>query len=164
MAKAEKTPLSLTARIKMLLDRDTARQLTPAQLRQRGIRRRRYLRAGIQAFFFLTMPSAFVAGFTGVKHLFQWIGAGEVLQMDSFVCALIGLALFTILFGRWFCGFACAFGGLGDFVYWLSGLVQKKLFHRKKQYRLPEKLVRRGAKGQVSGAGGHRAAVRLRHV
>lgn len=144
MAKAKKTPLSLTARIKMLLGRDTARQLTPAQLRQRGIRRRRYLRAGIQAFFFLTMPSAFVAGFTGVKHLFQWIGAGEVLQMDSFVCALIGLALFTILFGRWFCGFACAFGGLGDFVYWLSGLVQKKLLHRKKQYRLPEKLVRRG--------------------
>ncbi len=62
MAKAEKTPLPLAARIKTLLVRDTARQLTPAQLRQQGIRRRSYLRGGIHAFFFLTIPSAFVAG------------------------------------------------------------------------------------------------------
>ena len=60
--------------------------------------------------------------------------------------SLIGLCGFTVLFGRFFCGYVCAFGGLGDFVYWLSGLVQKKLLHRKKQFRLPERAVRWGQK------------------
>ena len=120
--------------------------LTAAQKRQRALKHRAWLRAGVQVFFFLTMPGAFVAGFSGVKHLFQWIGAGELLRLDSFVLSLIGLCGFTVLFGRFFCGYVCAFGGLGDFVYWLSGLVQKKLLHRKKQFRLPERAVRWGQK------------------
>ena len=81
-----------------------------------------------------------------MKHLFQWIGAGELLRLDSCALSLIGLCGFTVLFGRFFCGYVCAFGGLGDFVYWLSGLVQKKLLHRKKQFRLPERAVRWGQK------------------
>jgi ferredoxin-type protein NapH len=120
--------------------------LTAAQKRQRTLKHRAWLRAGVQAFFFLTMPGAFVAGFSGVKHLFQWIGASELLQVDSFVLSLIGLCGFTILFGRFFCGYVCAFGGLGDFVYWLSGVVQKKIFHRKKQLQFPTKVVRFGQK------------------
>ena len=120
--------------------------LTAAQKRQRALKHRAWLRAGVQAFFFLSMPGAFVAGFSGVKHLFQWIGAGELLRLDSFVLSLIGLCGFTVLFDRFFCGYVCSFGGLGDFVYWLSGLVQKKLLHRKKQFRLPERAVRWGQK------------------
>lgn len=92
------------------------------------------------------MPGAFVAGFNGVKQLFLRIGAGEVLQLDSFTLSLLGLCGFTILFGRFFCGYVCAFGGLGDFVWWLSGLVQKKLLHRKKQFQLPDKAVNLGQK------------------
>lgn len=120
--------------------------LTPAQLRKRRIQHKAWLRAAVQLVFFIAMPGAFVAGFSGVKYLFQWIGAGEVLQWNSFVKALVGLALFTILFGRYFCGYVCAFGSLGDGVYWLSGLVQRKLFHRKKQIRIPERLLRWGQK------------------
>ena len=116
--------------------------LTAAEKRRKAQKQKTWLRAGIQFIFFLSMPGAFVAGFSGIKHLFQWIGAGEPLQVDSFVLALIGLCAFTILFGRFFCGYVCAFGGLGDGVFWLSGVVQKKLLHRKKQYQLPEKLVR----------------------
>lgn len=120
--------------------------LTAAQKRQRALKHRAWLRAGMQAFFFLTMPGAFVAGFSGVKRLFQWIGVGELLHLDSFVLSLIGLCGFTMLFGRFFCGYVCAFGGLGDLVYWLSGLVQKKLLHRKKQFQLPERAVHWGQK------------------
>lgn len=120
--------------------------LTAAQKRQRALKHRAWLRAGVQVFFFLTMPGAFVAGFSGVKHLFQWIGGGELLQLDSFVLSLIGLCGFTVLFGRFFCGYVCAFGGLGDFVYWLSGLVQKKLLRRKKQFQFPERVVTIGQK------------------
>ena len=118
--------------------------LNAAQQRQQNLRRRALLRAAVQAVFFFAMPGAFVAGFAGVKGIFQRIGAGEVLRADSFALSLLGLCGFTILFGRFFCGYVCAFGSLGDFVYGLSGLVQKKLLHRKKQFTLPEKAVRAG--------------------
>ena len=50
------------------------------------------------------------------------------------------LAGFTILFGRFFCGYACAFGSLGDFVYWISGVIQKKILKRKKQLVIPDRI------------------------
>ena len=118
--------------------------LTAAQKRQRTLQHRAWLRAGIQTFFFFAMPGAFVAGFNGVKQIFLKIGTGDPLSLDSFVLSLLGLCGFTILFGRFFCGYVCAFGSLGDFVYGLSGLVQKKLFHRKKQFRFPDQAVRIG--------------------
>ena len=106
--------------------KEQKKPLTAAEKRRKAQKRKAWLRAGIQFIFFLSMPGAFVAGFSGIKHLFLWIGAGEPLQVDSFVLALIGLCAFTILFGRFFCGYVCAFGGLGDGVFWLSGVVQKE--------------------------------------
>ena len=117
---------------------------TAAQTHQQALRHQARLRAGVQALFFVSMPGAFVAGFAGVRQLFLRIGAGQTLQPDSFTLSLIGLCGFTILFGRFFCGYVCAFGSLGDCVYALSGLVQKKLFHRRQVFRLPEKAVRSG--------------------
>jgi len=114
--------------------------ITPAQQKARRRRQNALLRNVIQVFFFLMMPGAFVAGFSGVKSIFQKVSEGSVLELNSFVMALIGLSVFTIVFGRFFCGFACAFGTFGDFIYWLSGKIQKKLFRRKKQYSLPERL------------------------
>lgn len=117
---------------------------TAAQTCPQSLRHQARLRAGVQALFFVSMPGAFVAGFAGVRQLFLRIGAGQTLQPDSFTLSLIGLCGFTILFGRFFCGYVCAFGSLGDWVYALSGLVQKKLFHRRQVFRLPEKAVRSG--------------------
>lgn len=105
--------------------------------RAAGNRRAALLRAVIQAAFFVSMPSAFVAAFSGIKDIFQRISTGSVLETGSFVRVLIGLCLFTIFFGRYFCGFACAFGSLGDLVYYVSGLIQKKLFRRKRQVSVP---------------------------
>ena len=76
--------------------------LTAAQKKQQTLTHRVLLRAGIQLFFFFAMPGAFVAGFSGVKQLFLRIGAGQVLQLDSFALSLIGLCGFTILFCRFF--------------------------------------------------------------
>jgi polyferredoxin len=112
--------------------------LTPAQLKKRRIQRNKYLRSGVQAFFFFAMPGAFVAGFSGAKSLMEQIGVGAPMEWNGFVQALAGLCLFTLVFGRFFCGFACAFGSLGDAVYWLSGLIQSKLLHRKKRVTLPK--------------------------
>ena len=119
-----------------------------AQKRQQALRHRALLHAGIQLIFFVAMPGAFVAGFNGVKQLFLRIGTGSVLALDSFTLSLLGLCGFTILFGRFFCGYVCAFGSLGDFVYRLSGLVQKRVLHRKKQFSLPHKAVLWGQKAK----------------
>lgn len=118
-----------------------AGQLTAARERVIRNRKRAWTRAAVQALFFLSMPGAFVAGFNGIKYIFQQIGSGGVLEINSFVQTLIALSVFTILFGRFFCGYICAFGALGDFVYWISGLVQTKLLKKKKQFSLPKKYV-----------------------
>ena len=128
------------------MEKTQTKPLTAAQQRQRDKKRRTWLRAGVQLFFFVSMPGAFVAGFSGVKQIFLHIGAGEVLSADSFTLSLLGLCGFTLLFDRFFCGYACAFGSLGDAVWALSGLIQKKLLHRKKQLRLPERAVLWGQK------------------
>ena len=73
-----------------------------------------WLRALIQILYFLFLPSVYTAAFAGVKYIFTQIGAGEVIGLTSFVTVLIVLCAYTILFGRFFCGFACAFGSLGD--------------------------------------------------
>ena len=119
----------------------TAKKPNKAELRKKRIRNRNLTRNLIQLFFFLAMPSAFVAGFTGIKNIFLWIGSGSPLQMNSFVKSLIALAIFTILFGRYFCGYVCSFGTLGDLINYLSGLFQKKILKKKKQYQLPPKAV-----------------------
>lgn len=109
--------------------------------RNRRIRIRNRVRRSIQLLAFLIMPGAFTAGFTGVKQLFLWVGAGEQLQLNSFVRVLIGLCLFTILFGRYFCGYLCAFGSFGDLVFSISAQVQTRLLKRKTPYSLPDTLL-----------------------
>ena len=128
------------------MEKTQIRPQTAAQKRQQELKHRALLRAAIQAIFFVSMPGAFAAGFYGVRQIFLRIGTGSVLQLDSFTLSLLGLCGFTLLTGRFFCGYVCAFGSLGDLSYWVSGLVQKKLLHRKKQFRLPHRAVLWGQK------------------
>lgn len=86
-----------------------------------------WLRALIQLFYFIFLPSAYTAAFAGVKYIFTRIGAGEKLELTAFVTVLLVLCLYTIVFGRFFCGFACAFGSLGDGVHALYLWICKKL-------------------------------------
>ena len=101
------------------------------------------LRAGIQLLYFLFLPSVFTAAFNGVKYIFTQLGQGEKIEMTAFVSALLLVCAFTIVFGRFFCGFACAFGSLGDAMHAIYGIICKK---RKKKPRcikpeLAKKLV-----------------------
>lgn len=120
-------------------------KVLPEQIVEAQAVRQRQLRAVIQLIFFIAMPSAFVAGFSGVKYIFTQIGTGSVLERNSFLLVLIGLAVFTILFGRYFCGYVCAFGTLGDFVYRVSGFIQEKMLknRKRKQFSLAVSLQER---------------------
>ena len=117
-------------------------KVLPEQIVEAQAVRQRQLRAVIQLIFFIAMPSAFVAGFSGVKYIFTQIGTGSVLERNSFLLVLIGLAVFTILFGKYFCGYVCAFGTLGDFVYRVSGFIQEKMLknRKRKQFSLAVSL------------------------
>lgn len=114
--------------------------MTAAQIKKRAQKQQTMLRTGIQILFFLLAPSLFTSAFTGVKQLFTAIGAGEPMELSSFVWTLIALCGYTMLVGRFFCGYACAFGSLGDGVYFLSRKIQKKC--RKKLPNLPRRVVK----------------------
>lgn len=96
-----------------------------------------WLRAAIQLAYFVFFPSVYAAAFSGVKYIFTQIGAGNYIGLTAFISALLVLCVYTILFGRFFCGFACAFGTLGDAVRALYVWLCKKM--KKKPVCLPEK-------------------------
>mgnify|MGYP000031331524 CR=1 FL=1 len=98
-----------------------------------------WLRTLIQILYFLFLPSVYTAAFAGVKYIFTQIGASEAIGMTSFVTVLIVLCAYTILFGRFFCGFACAFGSLGDGIHAFYLWCFKK--RKKKPVLLSEKIA-----------------------
>ena len=99
------------------------------------------LRAGIQLLYFLFLPSVFTAAFNGVKYIFTQLGQGEKIEMTAFVSALLFVCAFTIVFGRFFCGFACAFGSLGDAMHAIYGIICKKL--KKKPRRIKPETAKK---------------------
>lgn len=98
-----------------------------------------WVRTAIQIFFFFLLPSVFTTAFSGIKYIFTQIGAGEQIGLTAFVTVLASLCLYTIVFGRFFCGFACAFGSLGDWLHTFYVWVCKKL--GKKTVQWNRKLV-----------------------
>ncbi len=110
------------------------------QLDKKGLKKlHKWIRAIIQLLYFLFLPSAYTAAFAGVKYIFTQIGSGARVELTSFVTILIALCVYTVVFGRFFCGFACAFGSLGDAVHALYVWICKKL--KKKPIKLNQKLT-----------------------
>lgn len=101
--------------------------LAAAQVRQKTASRNRALRLAIQIVFFVFAPGLFSGAFNGIKYIFTQIGLTSGIEAASFVVLLVALLAFTVLFGRFFCGYACAFGTLGDIVYGVFDLLRAKL-------------------------------------
>lgn len=85
-----------------------------------------WIRIVVQLAFFLWMPSLFSQTFSGVKEILTNMGKGQPLQISGFVLRLFILSVITVLAGRIFCGWLCAFGAIGDWIYLLSSAIQKK--------------------------------------
>lgn len=118
-------------------DRMDKKTMTPAKKRKMHT----YLRAVIQLLFFVLLPSAFTTAFSGVKYIFTQIGCGESIALTSFLTVLIVLCAYTIVFGRFFCGYACAFGSFGDAIrtiyVWVCKKCKKKPYTLKVSWRKP---------------------------
>lgn len=88
-----------------------------------------------QLIFFITLPGLFINAFAGIKELYTGL-INKTFQFNTSLPILIeGIAIIpvTILMGRFFCGWMCAFGSFGDFLYFIS----QKLFRIK--FKIPEK-------------------------
>ena len=99
----------------------------------------------IQIMFFILAPSSFASGYMGLKSLFMQIQVmttqrGYEFELASFTILLFALLALTVLLGRYFCGYVCAFGFVGDVLFRLSVAVTDKLKIRRRP--LPTKLER----------------------
>ena len=101
---------------------------------------RRLGRQLIQIIFFFWMPALYTSAFSGVRYVVEQIRAGKPIEQNAFLVMLIVLCGFTILFGRFFCGFACAFGSLGDAVRALYVFICKK--RKKKPVTMKASVVK----------------------
>ncbi len=94
------------------------------------------VRVASQIAFWIFAPSLFASAFAGVKNIADAMKSGTPIVFSGNIRILLLLLIFTLLFGRVFCGTACAFGAMGDFVYFLFS----KLLKRKKRITPPHWL------------------------
>lgn len=113
--------------------------LTAAQQKKNHRKQAAYVRAGIQIVFFFAAPALFTSAFSGIKYIFSQVSAGQPLAWNSFLKTLLALCAFSMVAGRFFCGYACAFGALGDGVYFLREKIRKTC--GKKKFGLPERVT-----------------------
>lgn len=95
--------------------------------RLREQRLHKAVRLAVQIVFFILAPGLFSSALNGVKYLCTQIGAVQAIEPTSFVAALAGAVGYTVLFGRFFCGYACAFGTMGDILYELAAPLRRLL-------------------------------------
>lgn len=131
---------------------------------KKRIRKTRLIRAGIQLLFFILAPALFSTAFAGVRSIFDSISQGTPVEWNSFLDITGILALTTILFGRHFCGYACAFGSLGDALYEAFSWFWIKVLHRKKKPAYPKKSGSFYAEDQICDPGSYFAGLCHRSI
>lgn len=71
---------------------------------------------------FFLLPGLFTTVFYGIKELFTSLVAGDITtaMSASEILPLTAIILATALIGRYFCGFFCSFGAMGDLLWFIS--------------------------------------------
>ena len=92
----------------------------------------------IQILFFIFLPSLYFQTLTGVRQLYTAIIHQQFsMTLWPQMTEAIIIIPVTLLVGRFFCGWMCAFGSFTDFIYQIS----QKIFHKK--IRISEPMDRR---------------------
>ena len=116
---------------------NAAKQALRKQMKK--IKKLQWIRIVIQGICFIYFPALFSQAFLGIKNIFVSMGKGTPLVLNDFSVILLLLCLFTMFFGRFFCGFMCAFGAIGDWIYCVSSWLQRKT--KKKTPEIPERFA-----------------------
>ena len=83
-----------------------------------------------QSVFFILLPGLFALAFGQVKLIYTMLLKGDFNFIQAFprLIASVAIIPITIFFGRFFCGWFCAFGSFNDFLYMISSKVFKTKF------------------------------------
>lgn len=88
----------------------------------------KYFRTAIQILCFLLIPSAFISIFQSMHNIVNAVvnqtGTFDTMIMD--ILLLVVVTVITGFFGRFFCGWMCAFGSMADFIYEIRSKLSKK--------------------------------------
>lgn len=91
------------------------------------IQKMQILRIVVQIAFLFLLPGLFTLTFSGIKGIYLSIIKGTFNLAQSYpnMIELFTIIPLTIIFGRFFCGWMCAFGTFNDIIYKMSKYVFK---------------------------------------
>ncbi|SFC93089.1 FMN-binding protein [Clostridium uliginosum] len=94
------------------------------------IKKSQVLRHCIQLISFLLLPGLYAMTFSELKTVYQMIMGGNFNFLQAFpsLIEFVAVMFLTIIIGRWFCGWICAFGAYNDLIYFISKKVSKRKF------------------------------------
>lgn len=110
-------------------------QVTPRRRRHDFVSR---TRLAVQLVFLMLAPQAFSAAFSAARSIMVSLGQGKALELTGLMVTLVALLAYTVVVGRFFCGYACAFGTLGDLLFRLGDALRRRL--RLRSLRIPDKV------------------------
>lgn len=101
------------------------------------------IRHSIQLVGFLLFPGLFLTVYSAFKNVYMSVIAGTFTWAVNGpeILLIIAIVLVTVLLGRFFCGFLCSFGALGDLIYAVSGKFMK---HRRLPGRKLDRIMKWG--------------------
>jgi uncharacterized protein with FMN-binding domain len=88
------------------------------------------MRACIQVLCYILLPSLYISTLMGVKEIYtSLIHNNMSVDILPYLIEIIAIIPITVLFGRFFCGWMCAFGSFTDLIYKLGSefLPKKRL-------------------------------------
>ncbi|OVE65039.1 ferredoxin [Clostridium diolis] len=93
------------------------------------IKKSQVLRHCVQLILFLLLPGLYAMTFSELRTVYEMIIKGNFnfLQALPSLVEFVAVMFLTIIAGRWFCGWMCAFGAYNDLIYFIS----KKIFKGK---------------------------------
>jgi len=82
----------------------------------------------IQLAAFVLFPGLFISTFAALKSIYTAIigGTFSASAMAGQIVLAVSMLVITALMGRFFCGFLCAFGSMGDLLWYLGGKLKIK--------------------------------------
>lgn len=97
-------------------------------MKQKKISKIQIIRHLIQLVAFILFPGLFINIFAAIREIYMAILAGS-FQWTAYatqIFLLIAIFPITIIWGRFFCGYLCSFGAMGDLLWAIRSKVSKK--------------------------------------
>lgn len=95
---------------------------------KKKISKTQVIRHIIQLIAFVLFPGLFITAFMAIRDIYTAIIGGSFVAAAyaDQILLLVAILPVTILFGRFFCGYLCSFGAIGDLLWTISSKVLKK--------------------------------------